>query len=132
MSTQPNILFLMSDEHRADVTGYEGNSVIRTPVLDELAESGAVFRNAYAPSPICIPGRQCMMSGQLPLTCGCLQFGQDLPPNYMTFARRLAQAGYATVAAGKLHHMGSGSDAGLDPAHRLGDAGQPVVHRRSG
>jgi choline-sulfatase len=44
---------------------------------------------------------------QLPLTCGCLQFGQDLPPNHMTFARRLAQAGYATVAAGKLHHMGT-------------------------
>ena len=107
MSPQPNILFLMSDEHRADVTGYEGNSVVRTPVLDELAASGAVFNNAYAPSPICIPGRQCMMSGQLPLTAGCLQFGQDLPPNSMTFARRLAQAGYATVAAGKLHHMGT-------------------------
>ena len=37
MSKRPNILFLMSDEHRADVTGYEGNAVVRTPVLDELA-----------------------------------------------------------------------------------------------
>ncbi len=35
----PNILFLMSDEHRADVTGYEGNPVVRTPVLDELART---------------------------------------------------------------------------------------------
>jgi len=103
---RPNLLFLMSDEHRADVTGYEGNDVIRTRRLDYLAERGVVFRNAYAPAPICIPGRQCMMAGQLPLTCHCLRFGDDLSPGYMTFARRFAQYAYATVAAGKLHHTG--------------------------
>ncbi len=48
MPNLPNILFLMSDEHRPDVTGYAGNAVIRTPVLDELARTGVVFRNAYA------------------------------------------------------------------------------------
>ena len=107
MSTRPNILFLMSDEHRPDVTGYEGDSIIRTPTLDQLADSGVVFRNAYAPAPICIPGRQAMMSGQLPSTCNCLRFGEDLAPNSMTFARRLSQYAYATVAAGKLHHLGA-------------------------
>ena len=66
---RPNILFLMSDEHRPDVTGYGGNKIVRTPILDELAETGVVFRNAYTPSPICVPGRQCLMSGQLPKTC---------------------------------------------------------------
>lgn len=104
---KPNILFLMSDEHRADVTGYEGNSVIRTPTLDWLAETGTVFRNAYTPSPICIPGRQAMMAGQLPRTCDCYWFGQDLAPGHMTFARRLAQYAYQSVACGKLHHMGT-------------------------
>jgi choline-sulfatase len=103
---RPNVLFLMSDEHRADVTGYEGNTVVRTPVLDELARTGVVFRNAYTPSPICVPGRQCMMTGQLPLTCGCINYGDDLPPFSMTFARRFSQYGYASVCAGKLHHMG--------------------------
>lgn len=29
---KPNILFLMSDEHRYDVSGFMGNSVIKTPV----------------------------------------------------------------------------------------------------
>ena len=66
MKKKPNILFLMSDEHRADVTGYEGDPVVRTPTLDWLAKTGTVFRNAYTPSPVCVPGRQCMMSGQLP------------------------------------------------------------------
>lgn len=103
---RPNILFLMSDEHRADVTGYEGNSVIRTPILDELARTGVVFRNAYTPAPICIPGRQAMMAGQFPRTCGCEVFGQDLPPNSMTFAHRFSQWAYATACCGKLHHVG--------------------------
>jgi choline-sulfatase len=106
MPKRPNVLFLMSDEHRADVTGYEGNAVIRTPVLDELARTGVVFSNAYAPSPICIPGRQCMMAGQFAPHCGCRAFSQDLAPNYMTFARRFAQYAYNTVCAGKLHHSG--------------------------
>ena len=100
---RPNILFLMSDEHRADVTGYEGDKVVRTPILDELAETGVVFSNAYAPSPICVPGRQCMMAGQLPETCNCRRYGEDLAPGYMTFARRFAQYAYAAVACGKLH-----------------------------
>jgi choline-sulfatase len=106
MVERPNILFLMTDEHRATITGYEGDPVIRTPVLDELAESGVVFRNAYTPSPICIPGRQCMASGQLPRTCGVEVYGQDLEPNYMTFARRLSQHAYTTTCVGKLHHDG--------------------------
>jgi choline-sulfatase len=66
MRKKPNILFLMSDEHRADVTGYEGNSVIRTANLDWLAKTGVEFRHAYTPSPICIPGRQSLMAGQFP------------------------------------------------------------------
>ncbi|TBL75703.1 sulfatase-like hydrolase/transferase [Paenibacillus thalictri] len=107
MNHKPNILFLMSDEHRADVTGYEGNNVIRTPNLDRLAATGTVFRNAYTPSPICIPGRQSMMAGQFPRTTGCERYGQDLPPGHMTFSRRLAQFGYQTVVSGKLHHMGN-------------------------
>lgn len=105
MNRRPNILFLMSDEHRADVTGYEGNPVIRTPTLDWLAQSGVVFRNAYTPSPICVPGRQCMMRGQLPKTCGC-EGWIDLPPGSRTFARELARYAYNTVCSGKLHHEG--------------------------
>lgn len=105
-SKRPNILFLMSDEHRADLAGFAGNDVVRTPTLDRLAETGVVFANAYTPSPICIPGRQCMMSGQLPRTAGCYQFGEDLAPGHMTFARRFSQYAYHTVCSGKLHHLG--------------------------
>ena len=97
----------MSDQHRADVSGFAGDPVARTPTLDELARTGVVFSNAYTPSPICIPARQSMAAGQLPRTCGCEVFGEDLAPGHMTFARRLSQYGYATVACGKLHHNGA-------------------------
>ncbi len=107
LNQPPNILFLMSDEHRADIAGFTGNSIIRTPHLDQLARTGFTFTNAYTPSPICIPARQSMMAGQFPRTCGCEVYGQDLPPGSMTFARRLAEYGYETVVSGKLHHMGT-------------------------
>ncbi len=96
----------MSDQHRADVAGFAGDSVARTPVLDALAGSGVVFRNAYTPSPICIPARQSLMMGKLPRNCGCRNFGQDIPPGSMTFARVFAQHAYDAVCSGKLHHLG--------------------------
>jgi len=102
----PNVLFLMSDEHHPDIAGFAGDVAIRTPTLDRLARDAVVFRNAYTPSPICIPGRQCMMSGQFCSSNGCTNFGQDLPPSSMTFARRLTQFGYRSACIGKLHHDG--------------------------
>ena len=105
MKKRPNILFLMSDEHRPDVVGYEGNTVVRTPALNELARTGIVFRNAYTPSPICVPARQCMMAGQLPKTCGC-EGWVDLSPGYPTFSRLFSRYAYRTVCFGKLHHSG--------------------------
>jgi choline-sulfatase len=117
----------MSDEHRADVAGFAGDKVVRTPVMDRLAADGVVFRNAYTPSPICIPSRQCLATGMLPNTCGCKQFGDDIPPGSMTFARRLSQYGYHTAVCGKLHHMGEdqyqgwmqriGIDSGVSPKY---------------
>lgn len=104
---RPNILFLMSDQHRPTVCGWEGDGVVRMPVLNELARTGVVFRNAYTPAPICIPGRQAIMAGQFPRTCKAEQFSHDLEPHYMTWARRLWQYGYDTVCAGKLHHCGA-------------------------
>jgi choline-sulfatase len=102
----PNILFLMDDQHRHDVAGFMGNRIVRTPTLDRLARDAVIFDNAYTPSPVCVPGRQCIMSGQLPMTNGCRRYGDDLPPFSPTFANQLALAGYSTVCCGKLHHQG--------------------------
>jgi choline-sulfatase len=96
----------MADEHRFDLSGFAGNDIVRTPTLDRLADGSTIFDNAYTASPICIPGRQSLMAGQLPSTSGCRVYGEDLPAGHLTFARQFARHGYATVACGKLHHMG--------------------------
>ena len=107
MKKRPNILFLMTDQHRFDVSGFAGNPVVRTPHLDRLASDAAVFTNAYAPAPICVASRQCMAAGQLPKTCNCIGMNDvDVGEHYMTLPRRFSQYGYATVCSGKLHILG--------------------------
>lgn len=122
---RPNILFLMSDEHRFDVSGFMGNDIVKTPNLDRLAKDAVIFDNAYAHNPICVPGRQCMLAGQMSTSCNVHRYGEDLAPGYQTFPRLLSQYGYNTVAAGKLHLTGVdqmqgftnrfGCDAGVSP-----------------
>ena len=71
MSQQkPHVLLLINDEHRPDVMPVEGNQQVRTPTLDRFINEGAYFRNAYTPSPICVPARQSFISGLYPRNCG--------------------------------------------------------------
>ena len=54
MARKPNILFIMTDQQRADHVGFMGNGVVRTPHLDSLAASGCVFENAWVSNPVCL------------------------------------------------------------------------------
>ena len=54
---KPNIIYILSDQHRHDVMGCAGNPVIQTPHLDDLAKSGVRFTRAYSQCPICQPSR---------------------------------------------------------------------------
>jgi choline-sulfatase len=59
-----NVLFIMSDEHSSKVLGAYGNSIIRTPNMDRLAEEGTLFENAYCNCPICVPSRASFATGR--------------------------------------------------------------------
>jgi len=113
-----NILFLMADEFRFDAAGFGGNTVARTPHLDRLASRAVVFDNAYTPSPVCVPGRQCLAMGRYARHIGCETFGEDIAPGSPTFARWFAEHGYYTVCCGKLHHRGPDQMQGW--LHRIG------------
>jgi len=112
MKKQTNVLILMSDEHRADVAGFSGDPIVRTPTLDAIARDGVVFDNAYTPSPICVPARQCTLAGQYPKTCGC-EGWIGLPHGHMTYASRFGQYGYRTAAFGKMHMVGPSQSGGF-------------------
>ena len=81
---KPHILMLINDEHRPDVMPIEGDPHIRTPTLDWMIDGGFYFRNAYTPSPICVPARQSFLSGLYPRNCGCANFGDAMPSEVLT------------------------------------------------
>ena len=49
--TRPNILFILSDDHRWDALGHLRHPVVQTPSLDRLAREGALFENAFYTTP---------------------------------------------------------------------------------
>lgn len=61
---QPNLLFLLSDDHRWDTLGCMGNSIVQTPTLDNLAARGVLFRNNFCASSICPVSRASIFLGQ--------------------------------------------------------------------
>jgi arylsulfatase A-like enzyme len=60
----PNIIFLLTDDQRADAMGVAGNTIIQTPNLDKLANDGIRFANAFVTSSICCISRASVFSGQ--------------------------------------------------------------------
>ena len=61
---QPNILYILSDQHAFDIAGCYGDDVVRTPNIDRLAARGVRFENAYTASPLCVPARMSLLTGQ--------------------------------------------------------------------
>lgn len=67
-----NVLWIISDEFRADCIGYLGNPIIKTPNLDNLCEESAVFSNCFAQATPCAPSRMCMFTGRYMFSHGCV------------------------------------------------------------
>ena len=53
MSKKPNIIIIMADQLAAQALSLYGNPVCKTPHLNELANQGIVFENAYSNNPVC-------------------------------------------------------------------------------
>jgi len=102
MKGKPNILFLMTDEHRFDHVGWGSPARVATPNLDRLTE-GTVFTNAITPCPLCQPARTALLTGKYPHQIGTLSMSGDLSPQHPTYPKALQDAGYRTMAAGKMH-----------------------------
>jgi arylsulfatase A-like enzyme len=94
---RPNVLFLFTDDQRADTIAALGNPVIQTPNLDRLAKSGFVFSNAYCMGStvpaVCLPSRTMLLSGR---SLYHLQ-GNTAP----SFPKTMGEGGYITYHHGK-------------------------------
>lgn len=115
-----NVLWLIADQHRADVAGFAGNPNALTPALDRLAAQSARVTDVYCQIPLCAPARQSLLTGQYPHSHGIFRnFWNEQKRDDPTFVHALREAGYATALVGKAHCDTSGFDEVLD-TRRLG------------
>ena len=103
---QPNFLFIICDQLRADHLGCYGNRVVQTPHIDGLAARGARFNRSYVAYPVCMPNRACLMTGRMASDHRGINNGIPLDLEATTFVDVLAHHGYSTGLIGKSHLQG--------------------------
>ncbi|QMW06561.1 sulfatase family protein [Spirosoma foliorum] len=108
---RPNIIFLLTDDHRWDALGAMGNSIIKTPNLDALANKGILFKNAYVTTAICCVSRASILRGQYESRHGINDFTTPFTPEALakTYPLLLKKAGYTIGFIGK-YGVGEGKD----------------------
>ena len=103
MSRSPNIVVLMSDQHRGDMMGCAGDSGVLTPNLDRLAAQGARFSQVSCQGPLCMPARASFMTERYVRDHGVYTNWAEIAPDSPTYVWALRDAGYHTVLLGKAH-----------------------------
>jgi arylsulfatase A-like enzyme len=100
---KPNIIFLLTDDHRWDALGATGNTIIKTPHLDSLALKGQLYSNAYVTTSICMISRASFLSGQYESKHGIDDFFTSFTPEAFdsTYPVLLKNDGYRTGFIGK-------------------------------
>jgi len=115
MPPRPNVLLIVTDQQRGDMLGAAGRLPIRTPAADRLCAEGAMFTRAYATTPVCVPCRATLLSGQYPSRHGVWLNGVVTPQDILSLPRLLSQrGGYRTAMIGK-SHLQPGRAGKLDP-----------------
>lgn len=138
-TSRPNILWLMTDEHRPDSLACYGSPWGHSPALDRLAAEGALFESAYTPAPVCVPCRCSLLTGNSGSTTGVLHNEARLGPETRFLTWRFEDSGYQTASFGKKHYFfsnprqafqtegGSPTEGIVDPA-RYGKGYDPDQH----
>ncbi len=100
---QPNIILIMTDQHRFDALGCMGNEAVISPNIDKIAEAGVIFKNGYSSVPSCTPARSGLLTGMSPWHHGMLGYGRVARRYKYEMPRMLREAGYYTFGIGKMH-----------------------------
>jgi len=120
---KPNLIFILSDDHRWDAMGVvqqeQGEKGrfpwLKTPAMDRLASEGVRFTNAFDVLSLCSPSRAALLTGQYNHINGITTNGRIFPESAVTHASLLREAGYKTAYFGKWHMAKqSGKRPGFD------------------
>lgn len=103
-ASQPNIIVIITDDHRHDFLGSVSPDYIETPNLDRLAAEGIRFSNAFVTTSLCSPARATYLTGVHAHTHQVvINEEMDIPENTPNIAQRLQKEGYETAFIGKWH-----------------------------
>lgn len=100
-----HILILFTDQQRWDTISALGNPAIQTPNLDKLVEDSVVFDNCITPSPVCVPARLSLFSGQYPARTGNNNNNTDKTYDGEGYYKRITDSGYQSCCVGKMHYL---------------------------
>ncbi|MBL7965932.1 MAG: sulfatase [Prolixibacteraceae bacterium] len=100
---QPNIVFIMTDDHSYQTLSAYDRRFIQTPGLDRIAGEGVLFTNSFVANSICGPSRACMLTGKHSHANGFRDNHDQFDGSQQTFPKLLQQAGYQTAIIGKWH-----------------------------
>lgn len=100
---QPNIIFIMTDDHTTQAMSCYGGHLIQTPNMDRIAEEGIRFDNCYAVNALSGPSRACVLTGKFSHVNGFTDNASTFDGSQQTFPKLLQQAGYETAVIGKWH-----------------------------
>jgi len=100
---QPNIIYIMSDDHDRQAISAYSKTLIHTPNIDRIANEGMRFNNAFVGNSICGPARATLLTGQHSHKNGMINNRIRFDSSKINVAKLLQQAGYQTAIVGKWH-----------------------------
>lgn len=113
--SRPNILFAISDDQswvHASAYGYEA---VATPAFDRVAREGALFTQAFSPTPGCSPTRAAFLTGRHSwMIEHAGTHASSFPRKYPVWPNTLEQSGYVIGATGKLWGPGNWKISGWE------------------
>lgn len=109
MSTQPNIIFIMADDHASKSISCYGAGINHTPNLDRLAKEGMKFNHCYVTNSICTPSRAAILTGTHNHVNGVMTLNSKINKYIPNVAKHLRTGGYQTAMIGKWH-LGEGTN----------------------
>ncbi|MBS1830903.1 MAG: sulfatase [Acidobacteria bacterium] len=122
---RPNILLMLGDNWAWPHCGVGGDTVVKTPAFDKLAQEGIHFTHAFSPNPSCSPSRSWMLTGQETHRLGAAAnlYG-PLSACIPTYVSLLEKAGYFVGYAGKGWAPGTAANGGYaeNPAGKQFDS----------
>ncbi|SNR71176.1 Arylsulfatase A [Lutibacter agarilyticus] len=103
---KPNVVFVLTDQWRAQDLGFVGNKQVITPAINTLSKEAVVFTNAISNIPVCTPARASLMTGKYPLSHGLFYNDKPLRSEEICIAEVYKENGYQTGYIGKWHING--------------------------